>query len=239
MARSLQGRLEEEADKKGLSGEARKQYIGGAWNHIKGKEHRSWWRHSREAELLGKHFGTIHELRERERGKGVAFRQGQRWFQLPSKEYHNLLVAAEQDERDTQRAQSLITRERAREARRRGTEQQKQERERQRQERAIKAAEAQQQKDLRRFEREQYSDVVRVLKHSGGIRPFKTEGAQGKRYMTGEYRDLPSTVRSSKGRLDMDHAAEAIREEMPWLKIDTPDDLAKFFDRHRTYRWRA
>ncbi len=45
-------------------------------------------------------------------------------------------------------------------------------------------------------------------------------------------------MRSSKGRLDLDHAAEAIREEMPWLKTETADDLVQFFERHRDYRRR-
>jgi hypothetical protein len=31
-------------------------------------------------------------------------------------------------------------------------------------------------------------------------------------------------------------AAAAIHEEIPWLKIETPDDLVQFFERHRDYR---
>ncbi len=34
----------------------------------------------------------------------------------------------------------------------------------------------------------------------------------------------------------MDEAAAAIREEVPWLGIETPDDLVQFFERHRDYR---
>ena len=75
MARTLQGRLEEEADKKGLEGERRKQYIGGAWNRIKGKDERSRWRQSQESALLVRHFGTIHDLRESKDGRSIVFRQ--------------------------------------------------------------------------------------------------------------------------------------------------------------------
>jgi hypothetical protein len=53
--------------------------------------------------------------------------------------------------------------------------------------------------------------------------------------MRGEYEALPSTVRSSRGRLDMESAAEAVREEMPWLKTETADDLVQYFARHRDY----
>jgi hypothetical protein len=28
----------------------------------------------------------------------------------------------------------------------------------------------------------------------------------------------------------------AFREEMPWQKIDTSDDLVQYFERHRDYR---
>ena len=237
MARSLQGHLEDEADRKGLTGDARKQYIGGAWNRIKGKEERSRWRHSQESALLARHFGTIHEMREyRDPRRGVVFRQGQKWYHLPKAEYRNLVYYAEQDERETQAAQALIARERAKDERRKLAEQQKQEREAKRQARARQIAQEQEQRAVQRFEREQYRDVVSILKRSGGIRPFTTEGARGKRYMTGEYQSLPSMVRSHRGRLDMDQAAEAIREEMPWLQIDTSDDLVQFFERHRDYR---
>jgi hypothetical protein len=237
MSRSLQGHLEEEADRKGLTGEAKKQYVGGAWNRIRGKDERSRWRHSRESELLSKHFGTIHEMREyKDPRQGVVFRQGGTWYHMPRAEYHTLVDAAERDERDKEWAQALIQREREQDARRKATEQQKQEREAQRQARAQRLAEEQAQRELQRFERVQYGEVVSILKRSGGIQPFKKLAATGKGYMRDEYEALPSTVRSAKGRLDMDEAAAAIHEEIPWLKIETPDDLVQYFERHRDYR---
>jgi hypothetical protein len=68
------------------------------------------------------------------------------------------------------------------------------------------------------------------------VRSCQTTGAKGNQYMSGEYQSLPSTVRRNKGKLDMDQAAEAIREEMPWLRTETADDLVQFFERHRDYR---
>lgn len=41
---------------------------------------------------------------------------------------------------------------------------------------------------------------------------------------------------NDKGRLDMDQAAEAVREEVPWLRTETADDLVQFFARHADYR---
>ena len=156
----------------------------------------------------------IHQQREMRGSKGgcsVVFRRGQRWYHLPRAEYHSLVNADDRDDRETQAPQAPIQSERERDAKR--------------QARAQQLAEEQAERSAQRVEREQYADVVRVLKHSGGVRPFATAGAKGRSYMRGEYEALPSTVRSSKGRLDMDQAAEAVREEVPWLKTETADDL--------------
>jgi hypothetical protein len=48
--------------------------------------------------------------------------------------------------------------------------------ERVRQARMEQAAEEQAQRDIQRFERVQYSEVVSILKRSGGIRPFQNRG---------------------------------------------------------------
>ena len=88
---------------------------------------------------------------------------------------------------------------------------------------------------MQRFERVQCSEVVSILKRSGGVRPFKKLAATGKGHMRGEYEAFPSTVRSSRERLDMDEATAAIHEEIPWLGIETPDDLVQYFERHREY----
>jgi hypothetical protein len=37
-------------------------------------------------------------------------------------------------------------------------------------------------------------------------------------------------------RLDMNQAAEGVREEMSWLTTETADDLVQFFERHRDDR---
>lgn len=72
---------------------------------------------------------------------------GQTWYHLPRQEYHALVDAAQQDERDDRdtqaAAQALIVRERAEDERRKFTEQH-QEREAKRQEPAWRSAEEQQ-----------------------------------------------------------------------------------------------
>jgi hypothetical protein len=144
--------------------------------------------------------------------------------------------AAERDDREREWAQALIKREREQDARRKLAEQEKREREARREARSRQIAEQQAERELQRFERVQYSDVVSILKRSGGIRPFKKATDTGKGYMRDEYQALPSTVKSASGRLDMDEAAAAVHEEIPWLKIETPDDLVQYFERRRDYR---
>jgi hypothetical protein len=39
--------------------------------------------------------------------------------------------------------------------------------------------------------------------------------------------------------MDLDDAAMAVHEQMPHLGIETPSQLVDYFERHRTYGWRA
>lgn len=222
MAVRIEERLEHEADEKNLAGDKRKAWIGGAWNRIRGKEHRSSWRHSEESKLLSRYFGPVHDVRQRAVSRSglqvakrdrdhVVIRQGRQWFDMPKSEYTNLIKASRQEaKREAKEARDAASKERM-EAKFR----------------------EQQERDMRRMEREQYSDVVAIIKHSGGIRPSVSH--QGTKYDRGEYDTLPSTVRSSAGRLTMDDAARNINAQMPWLHIDTIDDLVQYFDRHRTH----
>lgn len=258
MARELQAKLEDDADRKGLSGEERQRYIGGAWNRIKGREARSRWRYSDDAQRLARFYGPIHDLRElRGRPGEIAFRQGATWYHLPREEYHALNLAALEAERH----EGLSTRQREREEARetRDTERQlrtlradrraadqaereratlraQEERTAQRSERAEAAERDAQRRQARLFERTQYSDVLAIIRQGGGIRPSVTQ--QGAEYEGSEYRALPSHVRRRSGRLTMDDAARNINAQMPWLGIETPSDLQEFFSRQTERRYR-
>jgi hypothetical protein len=239
MARDLERKLEADADRKGLTGERRKRYIGGAWNRIRGKEARSRWRYSDDSRRLGRFFGEIHDLREIKRRPGeIAFRQGERWYHLPKREYHALNMAAiEAEHREAKEAKQQereATRERAAIAdyeRALAQEQKAEQRRARRQEQAAAA----EQRIVRKFERSQYSDVRAVIRAGGGIRP--TYDTTGKQRDRGEYLALPADVRRKGGRLTMDDAARDINAEMPWLGIETPNDLQNFFSRQTDRRY--
>ncbi len=239
MARDLQRKLEAEADQKGLHGERRKRYIGGAWNRIKGPEARSRWRYSGDAKRLERFYGTIHDFREIKGRPGeIAFRQSSTWFHLPKAEYHALNMAALEAEHREAKEAKRQAREAARERRAIAdyehalAQEQRAEQRRARREEQAAAAE---QRIVRQFERSQYSDVRAIIRQGGGIRPtYDLTGAQRDR---GEYRALPADVRRKSGRLTMDTAASSINEQMPHLGIETPGDLQDFFSRQTDRRY--
>jgi hypothetical protein len=254
MARDLQRKFEESADKKGLEGEERKRYIGGAWQHVRSPEHRSYWRYSRDQQLMERHFGqisSVHELKDKP-GE-IAFKQDGRTYHMSKGEYHELAMAALEDERREKLTDKQRAREDAREAREierllRKAHKENRESERRRLEaeatqkkrerREAQEAESEQ-RQLRTFERAQYSDVLDIIRHSGGIKR-SISAASGQEYNRGEYEALPRSVRAksdSRRGLTLDEAASEVSDQMPWLDIETPRDLLDFFDRARTYRY--
>lgn len=258
MARNLQAKLEAEADKKGLTGERRKAYIGGAWQRIRGVHERSRFRDSEEQKHLSRYFGTVHEVREHKTRGSVIIRQGKEYYELPRGEYQRLIAAGReayvhdsktvrQIEREDAREKRKTDRElarikhaqeraRARNERRaialyerelaaEKREAQREERKREKQKAAYEAA---QERDIARFEREQDADVRAIIRQGGGIRPTYDQATRRMRD-AGEYRALPASVKSKRGRLTMDDAAREINDQMPWLHIETPQDLQDYF----------
>jgi len=254
MARDLQAKFEESADKKGLEGEERERYIGGAWQRVRSPEHRSYWRYSRDQQLLERHFGRISSVHEVEGKPGeIAFKQDGRTYHMGKAEYHELAMAALEDERREKLTEKQRARENAREAReieRLLRKAHKENRESERQRLEAEAAEKKrerreaqevetEQRQLRAFERAQYSDVLTIIRHGGGIKR-SISGATGKQYDKGEYETLPRSVRAkenSRRSLTLDEAASEVSDQMPWLEIETPRDLLDYFDRARTYRY--
>lgn len=88
---------------------------------------------------------------------------------------------------------------------------------------------AAQEKQQAAIERAELREVRHIIKRAGGIRPSVTHS--GVKHDMGEYRNLPSDLRRKNGGLTMDQAREAVAQHMPWLNLDTPDDLVQYFER--------
>ena len=209
MARRLQAQFEAEAERKGLTGDAKRAYVGGAWQRVEHPERRQreWWRDERETERIGRFFGEVEDVMTlRGRRDRVQFKQHGHWFEMPASEYFYLMSQAREFERDERR--EAKNDERLRRV---------------------------QQKQLHAMRRAEYSDVLSIIRERGGIKPFKQD-TTGKRYMTSEYKMLPSTVRNARGRLDMDTAATEVHQHMPWLGLTGPDELLSYFEGMRDWR---
>lgn len=223
MARELQAQLEHEADHKKLHGEARADYIGGAWNRIKNHNRKGpWWLVVEDKERLEKVTGPIDKVIYHKDRNSVVIQQGDSHYELPEDEYFALVRAGKEMEEEEKR-----------EARRQRRALREEERDRIRQERMV-----------RTVERIEYHDVAHIIKRAGGIRAVKD--------MHGQVRDreelkiIPKSLRAKQTRevralgqhgLTLDEAATAVHQHMPWLQIDTPDDLVQYFERHEDRRY--
>ncbi len=243
MARNVQAELEHEADKKGLSGERRASYIGGAWQRItQSAERRDAWRHSEEYRLLAATIGPVEGLRQPKNDPDrVYFRQGAKWYALPAKEYQALIKAAREEERERQKAAREYERGRKVYERELARAEKSEARERQLKEKRDQAEAAAQQRAVRAVERAEYQDVLNIIRRAGGIRRVRS-AATGRERDKSEYDTLPRSVRqrrvlgfaTARDRgLTLDEAATEVHQHMPWLKLETPDALIEFFGRHR------
>jgi ribosomal protein L13E len=163
----------------------------------------------------------------------VAFKQKGKWYELPASEFRALIRAGHEDLKlDKQEQKRRAAEEKAiaeyyaavaleekREAKRAELATRQQERERDRQERLV-----------RQVQRAERAEVVKIIKGGGGI-TYGVSKATGKTYDHGEWLTLPADVRRKNGRLTLDGAAEQINAEMPWLGIETPNDLLDYFDK--------
>ncbi len=221
---------------------------------MRSPEHRSYWRYSRDQQLLERHFGRISSVHEVEGKPGeIAFKQDGRTYHMGKAEYHELAMAALEDERREQLTEKQRAREDAREAHEiekllrkahaenRASEKRRLEAEAaetKRERREAQEAESEQ-RALRAFERAQYADVLAIIRHGGGIKR-SISAATGQEYDRGEYETLPRSVRAkaeSRRGLTLDDAVREVNDQVPWIEIETPRDLLDFFDRARTYRY--
>jgi hypothetical protein len=160
----------------------------------------------------------------------IAFKQANRWYELPRAEFNRLVRVGRDIERDEEREARQRQREEARAARAQETEQKREARIQRQDERYREM----QRRQIRAMDRAERAEVVKIIKSSGGIRlpehfTYTGKSREGK----GEYDLLPSDVRRKNGHYTMDTAAAAINEEMPWLHIESPGDLLQYFERSR------
>lgn len=154
----------------------------------------------------------------------IAFKQRGKWYEMPRSEFRRLVqVGREQEQHDRREASRRAREEReiarfreaeAKEQRRAELEQRREERRRE-----------QEQAHLRAVSRAERAEVVKLLRGYG----VRLEDQRDR----GEYALLPAEVRRKQGRYTMDTAREQVAINMPWLKMDTPDDLVQFFERSR------
>lgn len=252
MTRNVQAELEHEADRKGLHGERRERYIGGAWQHIKHPRdtRRAWWRSGDDEAALSAVFGEIHDVHTpRSRRDKVVFRQGDQHYEMPESEYRQLVKAGRAELKQRQREEAAEKKRRAFEEKEARRITRLEELDRIRDERRAHAAERAAEREARRQERisrqieeAEYRDVLSILRRAGGVKRYAKDST-GKEAERGEYNLLPEHVRHRRGRIgqdaggvNMDEAAMVVSQHIPWLRLETGADLVSYFDRRQTRR---
>jgi hypothetical protein len=182
---------------------------------------------SRSQSHLARVVGQVENAHAHPDHRGVvAFKQRGKWYEMPGAEFRRLVGVGRDQEAFDRRETAHKAREAREIAKFRGLE-----------EKERRGAEIAQRREERNREREQAhmravsraerSEVVKLLREFGGVR---LEGKQDR----GEYALLPAEVRRKEGRYTIDTAREHVMENMPWLNLNTPDDLVQFFERSRT-----
>lgn len=183
----------------------------------KGWQRRRGWGYLPESEVRAFSFvagNKVTQAHEHPEHKGqVRFRSGSKWYELPAKQWRELVKAGQAEERH-----------------------------RARQVRQQQGYERSQEADLRREERNQYRAVVREIQQYGGIRPNRRD-ARGRIPELEEWRELPRSVRTKKGEtrkgFALDYVAQSINTQFPRLGIETDEDLRRYLtnyqrrERHR------
>ena len=252
MAHNVARRIEEEADRKGLEGERRKQYIGGAWDRVlHGEQRRTAERERPDYKALQALGMAVSEIRYpkstgklRHKGHVVHFRSGKSWYELPEQEYNRLVREGKRAQRDDQRRQAEYAKGEKVFARDLARLEKEEERERRRAERAERhklSAQQAEEQTYRRLKRAEYRAVLHYIQQQGGIIRGKVQ-ANGRDVERGEYNALPGNVKRNKlrqgrGGLQVDVMAQQLNEHMPWLFPEgTSREVYDFFDKHRVQR---
>lgn len=191
---------------------------------------------SNEHRWISRAVGPVEHAHEHPDHRGlVAFKQQGKWYELPRREFRELVAAGREEERREQAEKKAAAHEARwqaqfekleaddakREAKKAATAARQQERH-ERQQRAL----------VRSVARAERAEVVKLLKELGGVRVERSR-VTGKARDRGEVALLPADVRRKDGRITLDGAREAISTHMPWLNIDTPNDVVQFFEKAR------
>ena len=142
-----------------------------------------------------------------EHPRTVVFKSGGKWYELPRRTFQSFVKGGREMERDEEK-------------------QRKQQQAQSRNELKERIASERQTEAYSRMQR---AAVVKYIMGSKGIAPDKKVGRyKGNR---SEWLQLPAQVRNTKSHFKLDQVAEHVAEAFPELRIESGDDLIRFFER--------
>lgn len=137
----------------------------------------------------------------------VVFQQNGKWYELPRRTFQSFVKGGREMERDEEKQRK---------------QQQKSTRD-QLKERILLERQGE------AYSRSQRAEVVKFIMGSKGIAPDKKVGRyKGNR---DEWLSLPAQVRNTKSHFKLDQVAEHVADAFPELRIESGDDLIRFFER--------
>jgi hypothetical protein len=191
---------------------------------------------SRQQHFLSKVVGEVQHAHAHPDHPGkIAFKQRDRWYALPRSEWYSLINAGREidaEERREAKRKEAEARAIAEYEHAVADEQKRAERKARIEVNQRERAERSQRAMVRKVARAERAEVVKLLREVGGVRVERSR-MTGQARDKGEWELLPAEVRRKDGRVTLDTARERVMEHMPWLALDTTDDLIQFFERSR------
>jgi hypothetical protein len=184
---------------------------------------------SRQQRYLSRVVGQVHSAHRHPDHPGVvAFKRDGKWYEMSRMEFRRLVGVGrrqEEQERKEQARQRREQREIARFYELTAREERQAELGRRREERGREREQA----HLRAVQRAERAEVVKLMREYG-VRQESEDRS--------EYELLPAEVRRKEGRFTMDTAREHVMLNMPWLNLETTNDLTQYFERSKVKRQR-